>query len=216
MSTQQQPQPPGVNVIRSEERNGLGTSSLSRIKGLATAAGAIAVIAMAAGCGTTVAGSSGGSTGTTETPQPAYTSTSVPVPGSDVTSTPAPSVSVIPEAPTVVREVTKVIFKVTGYAPNGVSIMYGSDNDNRSPQGSLGPLGDGVAVPWQASMTYDSSAMYYDVTAQLQGGGDVTAQVIIRVTKYYSDDTHASTQQVAAHGHASGEYNIADAQASNF
>jgi hypothetical protein len=82
------------------------------------------------------------------------------------------------------------VFIVTGSAPNG------ADSDNRSPQGGLGPLGSGTALPWEGSMTYHSSALYYDVTAQLQGGGDITCKVRVRVTQFYSEErTSAKRRQ---------------------
>jgi len=105
---------------------------------------------------------------------------------------------------------------VTGSAPSGADITYGSDSDNRSPQGGLGALGSGTALPWQGSMRYRSDALYYDVTAQLDGGGDITCKVRIRVTQYYSDGTHISKAKTVASGKASGGFNICDAQAENF
>jgi len=104
----------------------------------------------------------------------------------------------------------------SGSAPDGADITYGSDSDNRSPQGGLGALGSGAALPWQGSMRYRSGALYYDVTAQLQGGGDIACKVRVRVTQFYSDGTHISKAKTVASGHASGGYNICDAQAENF
>ena len=111
---------------------------------------------------------------------------------------------------------TQVVFIVTGSAPGGADITYGSDSDNRSPQGGLGALGSGTGLPWQGSMRYRKSALYYDVSAQLQGSGDITCKVRIRVTQFYSDGTHISRAKTVASGHASGGYNICDGQAENF
>lgn len=83
----------------------------------------------------------------------------------------------------------KVAFKVSGSAPAGVDITYGSDSDNR--QG-------GSDVPWHASLKRQSGAMWYSVTAQLQGSGDITCSVTIG----------GHTKK----GHASGSYNICQAQ----
>lgn len=83
----------------------------------------------------------------------------------------------------------KVKFKVSGDAPAGVDIMYGSDSDNR--QG-------GSDLPWHATLKRAKGAMWYSVTAQLQGGGDITCSVTI------GDHTEK--------GHASGSFNICSAQ----
>jgi len=82
----------------------------------------------------------------------------------------------------------KVKFTVTGDAPGGVDIMYGSDSDNRQ----------GGGMPWSATLPLHDDALYYSVTAQLQGGGDITCKVQIG-------------DQVKT-GHASGGYNICSAQ----
>jgi hypothetical protein len=87
-----------------------------------------------------------------------------------------------------------VVFTLTGSAPSGVDISYGSDSDNR--QG-------GSTSPWKASLRRDDSGgvSWYDMTAQLQGGGDITCQILI-------------DGAVIASGHASGGYNICSAQIS--
>lgn len=82
----------------------------------------------------------------------------------------------------------KVTFKVSGSAPSGVDITYGSDSDNRSGHG----------FPWSATLPLDDDAMYYTVYAQLQGGGDISCSVTV--------------DGVTKHGHASGGYNICSAQ----
>lgn len=82
---------------------------------------------------------------------------------------------------------TSVEFVVTGDAPNGVDITYGSDGSNYQGQ-----------LPLNTTMQIDTHAMYYTVTAQLQGGGDVTCSVTI------GDQTRT--------GHAVGGYNICSAQ----
>ncbi|MFE9875887.1 hypothetical protein [Streptomyces sp. NPDC005784] len=85
----------------------------------------------------------------------------------------------------------KVVFKVWGSAPAGADITYGSDSDNR----------DGSGPPMTKTLPFDSDAMYYDVSAQLQGGGDINCSVTV--------DGHTKK------GHASGSYNICSAQLSS-
>lgn len=82
----------------------------------------------------------------------------------------------------------KVRFLVEGDAPQGVDITYGSDSDNRQGNG----------MPFAATLPAHSDAMYYAVTAQLNGSGDITCTVQI--------GDHVKT------GHASGSYNICSAQ----
>ncbi|MCX5181224.1 MmpS family transport accessory protein [Streptomyces sp. NBC_00268] len=82
----------------------------------------------------------------------------------------------------------KVVFKVWGSAPAGVDITYGSDSDNLQGRG----------LPMTKTLTLKDDALYYDVTAQLQGGGDVHCSVTV--------DGKTKT------GHASGGYNICSAQ----
>lgn len=82
---------------------------------------------------------------------------------------------------------TQVEFIVTGDAPSGADITYGSDGSNYQGQ-----------LPMDETLTIDKKAMYYDVTAQLQGGGDITCTITI------GDQTRT--------GHARGGYNICSAQ----
>lgn len=82
---------------------------------------------------------------------------------------------------------TQAQFIVTGSAPNGVDITYGSDSSNY--QGKL---------PLNAALHIDKNAAFYDVTAQLHGGGNITCKIII------GDQTRT--------GHARGGYNICSAQ----
>ena len=109
---------------------------------------------------------------------------------------------------TVTRKVTRVVFRVRG---TGLAdITYGTDSTNLSPNN-----GNGTEPPFTASMRYHSSPLYYDVSAQLQGSGDIKCAVLIRLTVYYSDGTHMSHSKVAARGHASGGFNICNAEAGN-
>ncbi|MFF6987017.1 hypothetical protein [Streptomyces sp. NPDC010273] len=93
----------------------------------------------------------------------------------------------------------KVVFKVWGTAPagalGGLDIGYGSDSDTRK-----GTFKDGR---FEATLTLDKDAMYYTVHAQLQGSGDINCSVT----------ADGKTKK----GHASGGYNICNAQlSSNF
>ncbi|MFG2372359.1 hypothetical protein ACGFY9_12880 [Streptomyces sp. NPDC048504] len=93
----------------------------------------------------------------------------------------------------------KVVFKVWGTAPagalGGLDIGYGSDSDTRK-----GTFKDGK---FEATLTLDKDALYYDVHAQLQGSGDINCSVT----------ADGKTKE----GHASGGYNICNAQlSSNF
>ncbi|MET9361523.1 hypothetical protein ABZX93_11455 [Streptomyces sp. NPDC006632] len=81
-----------------------------------------------------------------------------------------------------------VVFKVWGSAPSGVEVTYGSDSDNRQ----------GSGLPMTKTLKLDSAALYYDVTAQLSGGGDINCSVTV----------NGRTKT----GHASGGYNICTAQ----
>ena len=93
----------------------------------------------------------------------------------------------------------KAVFKVWGTAPagalGGLDIGYGSDSDMRK-----GTFKDGR---FEATLTLHKDALYYDVHAQLQGSGDINCSVTV----------DGKTKK----GHASGGYNICNAQlSSNF
>jgi hypothetical protein len=105
-----------------------------------------------------------------------------------VDPTPAPKASEAPKKET-------VVFKVWGTAPSGalgpLSITYGSDSDTREGSFKNGEF--------TATLPLDGDAMYYMVTAQLQGSGDINCSVTI----------DGETKKA----HASGGYNICHAQA---
>ena len=92
-----------------------------------------------------------------------------------------------------------VCFDVTG--TGNPTISYGSDSDNRDAGGQIGT---GNQLPWHACMPANRDALYWDVTAQLQGGGNITATV----TEVRPDGT-SKTLKTA---HASGGYQIANAE----
>lgn len=111
---------------------------------------------------------------------------SKPQPTKTVTKTPKPRATKKPaeeEAPT-----GKVVFKVWGSAPSGVDVTYGSDSDSRQ----------GSGMPMEKTLKLDSEALYYHVSAQLTGGGDINCSVTV----------NGQTKK----GHASGGYNICTAQ----
>ena len=110
-----------------------------------------------------------------------------------------------PAAPTMTRQTDKVVFKIRG--SGYPSVLYGSD-----VPGGYGPLGNGVALPWSASMTYEPNALYYAVTAQLQGSGDISDSATEVITTYCSDGSHKMERFLLASGHASGGYAIARAE----
>ncbi|MGW7242606.1 MmpS family transport accessory protein [Streptomyces sp. NPDC054804] len=85
----------------------------------------------------------------------------------------------------------QVVFKVWGSAPAGVDITYGSDTDNLQGRG----------LPMTKTLNLSDDAMYFDVTAQLQGGGDIHCSVTV----------DGQTKK----GHAAGGYNICSAQLSS-
>lgn len=96
----------------------------------------------------------------------------------------------VPTDPTEEPKPDPVVFKVWGSAPNGVDITYGSDSDNLDAHG----------LPVKKTLKFSEDAMYYVVTAQLQGGGDIKCSVTV----------NGQTKT----GHARGDYNICHAQLS--
>ena len=76
-----------------------------------------------------------------------------PAPSPSASSQPAP-------APTMTRQTDVIVFRVsgTGYP----TIQYGSDSNSND-------LPNGTALPWSGTVTYNPSALYYAVSAQLQG-----------------------------------------------
>jgi hypothetical protein len=99
--------------------------------------------------------------------------------------------------PTKQAEQKTVVLKVWGTAPAGalgpLDITYGSDTDNRK-----GTFDNGT---FEATLPLNKNAMYYSVSAQLQGSGDINCSVTV----------DGRTKK----GHASGGYNICDAQLSS-
>jgi hypothetical protein len=98
--------------------------------------------------------------------------------------------------PAPVKKPDVVTFKVWGNAPAGalgsLDISYGSDSDSRK-----GSFKNGT---FTATLPLDKDALYYTLNAQLQGSGDINCSVTV----------DGKTKK----GHASGGYNICDAQLS--
>lgn len=112
-----------------------------------------------------------------------------PAPTVTVTKTVKPKADSKPaDPPADEGSADEVVFKVWGSAPAGVDINYGSDSDSRSGEG----------LPMTKTLKLDSEAMYYSVSAQLMGGGDINCSVTV----------DGETKK----GHASGDYNICMAQ----
>lgn len=122
-------------------------------------------------------------------------------------STPSPSPSPVP---TMIKQTDVVVFRVqgTGYP----SILYGTDSIQDQASGGYGPLGDGNALPWTASLPYNPGALYYAVSAQLEGSGSISDSVTEVITTWCSNGTHKTESFPLASGSASGGYTIAQAE----
>jgi hypothetical protein len=114
-------------------------------------------------------------------PKPAVTVT-------ETVTAPPPAAKPKPKPTKEAAPKDQVVFKVWGSAPAGVSTMYGSDSENL----------DGSGLPMTKTLKLSGDAMYYMVSAQLQGGGDIHCSVTI----------NGETKS----GHARGDYNICQAQ----
>ena len=123
-------------------------------------------------------------------------------PGDD----PSPS----PPPPTMTKQTDTIVFKVWGTGEP--SIQYGTDSSTSNPSDGAGPLGDGNYLPWQASMTYDPGALYYAVSAQLEGSGSIQDSVTETVTTWCSGSSPKTESFPLASGNASGGYAIAQAE----
>jgi hypothetical protein len=115
-----------------------------------------------------------------------------------------------PPAPTMTKQTDTIVFKVWGTGEP--SIQYGTDSSTNNPSDSAGPLGDGNYLPWQASMPYGLGALYYAVTAQLEGSGSIHDSVTEVVTTWCSGSKPKTESFPLASGNASGGYGIAMAE----
>jgi hypothetical protein len=114
---------------------------------------------------------------------------------------------------TMTKQTDTVVFKVEG--SGYPSIQYGTDSINDQASGGYGPLGDGNALPWTASLPYNPSALYYAVSAQLEGSGSISDSVTEVITTYCSNGHHKTESFPLANGSASGGYTIAQAEYSS-
>jgi hypothetical protein len=86
----------------------------------------------------------------------------------------------------------QVVFKCTGSAPDGVNITYGPEGTNDSAS----------SLPFTTTVPLNSGAQYYNVTAQLQGSGQVSCSTVV----------NWGGQSVTQTGSANGGYNLASAE----
>jgi hypothetical protein len=156
-----------------------------------------------------------------DTPKPEFTDpdggvcapsaeTSGYCPGDRPVAPPSPT----PPPVTVTGTTVTIMFSVSGTGEP--SIQYGTNSMNDSPPGGYGPLGDGNLLPWSASIPVQSGALYYYVSAQLQGDGSITDTVSQVTVTTYSNGTSQTSTDVLATGQASGGYNIAQAESVTF
>jgi hypothetical protein len=114
----------------------------------------------------------------------------------------APSAAAKPAEAAEPASSERIVFSVTGRAPQGVDVTYGSDSDSRSGNTRTGANGMPTAkLPFEGSLRVDEDVAYYMLNAQLGGAGDITCKLIVG-------------GKTIAKGHASGDYNICSAQAS--
>ncbi|WP_437052008.1 hypothetical protein [Streptomyces sp. enrichment culture] len=162
-----------------------------------------AVLTLLIGVGIGSAGAGEEKTSSEAKPQPTVTVTesaaaakpakddAKPAPTVTVTKTVKPEAeekSADPPADEADSSAGEVVFKAWGSAPAGVDINYGSDSDSRSGKG----------LPFEKTLKLDDGALYYHVSAQLMGGGDINCSVTVG----------GETKK----GHAEGDYNICSAQ----
>jgi hypothetical protein len=115
--------------------------------------------------------------------------------------------------PTMTKQTDVIVFAVSGNAEP--SIQYGTDSSTNNPSDGAGPLGDGNYLPWTATMPYNPAALYYAVTAQLEGSGSIKDTVTEVVETWCSGSNPKTESFPLASGQASGGYAIASAQYNN-
>ncbi|MEW2613662.1 hypothetical protein AB0937_26405 [Streptomyces sp. NPDC047880] len=166
-----------------------------------------AAVALLVGAGIGSAGNGGDGEKTAAEPRPTVTVTekaqaddaAEPAPTVTVTKTatakdkpkPKPKADTADDSPEAAADDTDggtAVFKVWGSAPSGVDITYGNDGTNLQGKG----------LPLKKTLTVKDDALYYQVTAQLMGGGDIRCSITI--------DGRTKS------GRAQGAYNICSAQ----
>ena len=146
--------------------------------------GVIVIIAIAA-----IA--SGGKSGSS-TPSASATTAAVTTAAVGTTQNTATQAAPTSAAPTT-QDVEQVIFKCTGSTDgDGIDITYGAEGTNDSAS----------SLPFTKTVSLSTTAQYYAVQAQLQGGGHVTCTTTVE----------SGGQTVTQTGSASGGYNIASAE----
>jgi len=155
--------------------------------------GLFVIIAIAA-----VATSSGGSkTSSSASTTASSSSTAKAAGGKPASGKTKPGGSKAKTGGTKTKPADTAVFKVWGTAPAGalgsLDISYGSDSDTRKGTFKSGKFTESLPVT--------KGAMFFNVNAQLQGSGDIHCSVTIG----------GKTKS----GHASGGYNICDAQLSS-
>lgn len=193
-----------VPLVRGAVPRGGGERNMRTRAAIAAAA---AVLLAAAGCSSGASARSANTGATTapgpiQTTDPAADNYSYPPqatfgPGQNVTvdtSSPSPNDLVTPPALTAPEQVT---YHCSGSAPDGVDITYGpngsSHSASRLPFNHVEPLTDG--------------ALYYAVSAQLQGSGSVSCTTTVQ-----TDNLDGSADDVSNSGSADGSFNIAAAE----
>lgn len=178
------PQPPGWTPPPPPKKN------VGKIVGLGCT-GIIGLIIVIAIIGAIATSSSDSSNEGSTSVKPTATAPKSEQPPADSKTSPPAKSDTKTEAP----KKKVVTFKVWGTAPAGalgpLDITYGSDSDTRK-----GTFKNGT---FEATLPLDEDAMYFNVMAQLQGSGDINCSVTV--------DGHTEK------GHASGGYNICNAQA---
>jgi hypothetical protein len=108
------------------------------------------------------------------------------------------------------KQTDVIVFAVQG--SGYPTIQYGTDSSDHQATGGYGPLGDGNALPYSATIPADPNALYYYVSAQLQGSGSITDSVTEVIETWCSDGANKTESFPLASGSASGGYAIADAE----
>jgi hypothetical protein len=157
----------------------------TRPKGKTALVGSLGLLSITSatltGCSTRAAGHAAAPTPAATVAAPAASPT--PAPGVsgymplEPSASPAPGPSPTPAPVTVTYTSQRLEYAVTDVGP--ADITYGTDSISDSPPGGLGSLGTGTVIPWCGSLPYgpNANALYYVVTAQLDGSGDITCAV---------------------------------------
>lgn len=177
---QYQPYPPQ----KPKKRSTLGPVLLGTVVGIFVL---IVIVAVASRGGSTGGGNVAASQ-TTAAGTPSTAAAAPAQPAAPPSSAAAPVQAAAPAGPS-----SQVKYSCTGSAPDGVDITYGTESSNSSAS----------KLPFSRTVPLDSSAQYYDVTAQLSGSGTVSC-----TTTVWASDGTVTTKS----GMANGGYNIASSE----